>query len=43
MFFDGSDVGLAGPGDEDVRGLWVASNGDLYLVTEGDSFLVALQ
>jgi hypothetical protein len=31
MYFDGSDVGLADSGGEDISGLYVAPNGDIYL------------
>jgi hypothetical protein len=40
MYFDGSDVGLANTGGEDIDGLSVATNGDLYLSAEG-SFSVS--
>jgi hypothetical protein len=35
MYFDGSDVGLADSSSEDVDGLDVAFNGDIYLSTLG--------
>lgn len=35
LYFDGSDVGLGDLNTEDVKSLWVASNGDIYLSTEG--------
>lgn len=35
FYFDGSDVDLGDLNTEDVKGLWVASNGDIYLSTEG--------
>ncbi|MCI0551445.1 MAG: PKD domain-containing protein [Anaerolineae bacterium] len=35
MYFDGSDVGLADSGDEDVDALDVTPNGDIYLSTSG--------
>ncbi len=38
-YFDGSDIGLATTAFEDVDGVAVASNGDIYLSTEG-SFAV---
>jgi hypothetical protein len=34
IYFDGSDVGLTNT-SEDVSGTWVATNGDIYLSTEG--------
>jgi hypothetical protein len=39
MYFDGSDVGLADSGNEDVSGLDISPNGDILLSTLGD-FLV---
>ena len=33
QYFDGSDVGLADSGDEDVWGTWLDANGDIYLTT----------
>ncbi len=36
MYFDGSDVGLADSGDEDVDAVAVHSNGDIYLSTSGN-------
>ena len=39
MYFDGSDVGLSTNSGEDVNGLDVASNGDIYLTTL-DTFAV---
>ena len=34
MYFDGSDVGLGdGGNDEDVNGIWIDNNGDIYLTT----------
>ncbi|HKY53169.1 MAG TPA: SBBP repeat-containing protein, partial [Anaerolineales bacterium] len=36
MYFDGSDVGLADTGDEDVDALAVRSNGDIFLSTSGN-------
>jgi hypothetical protein len=36
MYFDGSDVGLADSSSEDIDGLDVLSNGDIYLTTIGD-------
>jgi hypothetical protein len=36
MSFDGSDVGLADSGNEDVDALAVHSNGDIYLSTAVD-------
>jgi hypothetical protein len=36
MYFDGSDVGLADNSGEDIDGLSVAANGDIYLTTRGD-------
>jgi hypothetical protein len=35
FFLDGSQVGLSDP-SEDVDGLWVDTNGDIYLSTEGN-------
>jgi uncharacterized protein YjiK len=40
LYFDGSDVGLSTTSGEDVSGLSVAPNGDIYLSTRGD-FAVA--
>lgn len=34
LYFDGEDVGLT-DGSEDIFGVWVASNGDIYLSTSG--------
>ena len=34
LWFDGSDVGLSSS-DEDLRGVWVDSNGDIFLATRG--------
>ena len=31
LYFDGSDVGLSDSTSEDLRGIWVAANGQLYL------------
>jgi hypothetical protein len=39
LYFDGSDVGLADSGNEDIAGLDVTPNGDIYLTTVID-FLV---
>ena len=36
MYFDGSDVGLATTSDEDIDGLSMAANGDIYLTTLGN-------
>ncbi|HLO32810.1 MAG TPA: hypothetical protein VK249_26940 [Anaerolineales bacterium] len=36
MYFDGSDVGLADSSSEDISGLDVTTNGDIYLSTLGD-------
>lgn len=36
MYFDGSDVGLNTSSNEDVWGAWVATNGNIYLTTQGD-------
>jgi PKD repeat protein len=36
IYFDGSDVGLAGSSDEDVAGVWIDDvTGDIYLSTRG--------
>jgi hypothetical protein len=35
LYFDGSDVGLNSSNAEDVNGVWVDSNNDLYLTTVG--------
>ncbi|HFQ92390.1 MAG TPA: hypothetical protein ENK32_00140, partial [Anaerolineae bacterium] len=35
LYFDGSDVGLADSGSEDVWGVSVAANGDIFLTTRG--------
>jgi hypothetical protein len=35
LYFDGSDVGLSNS-SEDIIGLWVAANGNLYLTTTGN-------
>ncbi len=40
MYFDGSDVGLDTSSSEDVDGLGLANNGDIYLTTRG-SFSVS--
>jgi hypothetical protein len=36
MYFDGSDVGLSTTSSEDVDGVSVAANGDIYLTTRGN-------
>ena len=37
VYLDGSDVGLASSGDEDIKGVWVdEANGDIYLTTLGN-------
>jgi Tol biopolymer transport system component len=36
MHFDGSDVGLATTSDEDIDGVSMAANGDIYLTTRGN-------
>jgi sugar lactone lactonase YvrE len=36
MYFDGSDVGLATTSDEDIDGVSIAANGDIYLTTLGN-------
>ncbi len=38
-YFDGSDVGLSSSSSEDIYGVWIAANGDIYLTTAG-SFAV---
>ncbi len=35
QYFDGSDVGLNNASSEDVNGVWVDVNGDVYLTTVG--------
>ncbi|MCP5098496.1 MAG: hypothetical protein GY943_23345 [Chloroflexi bacterium] len=35
-YFDGSDVGLGGNSAEDVYGVYVEDNGDIYLTTRGN-------
>jgi len=35
VYFDGSDVGLSNSASEDINGLWVDSNNDIYLSTLG--------
>jgi hypothetical protein len=34
-YFDGSDVGLSTSSSEDVYGVWIDNNGDIYLSTSG--------
>jgi len=36
VYFDGSDVGLSTSASEDVDGVEIAANGDIYLTTLGD-------
>ena len=36
LYFDGSDVGLADNSSEDLNGVWIATNGYLYLSTVGN-------
>ena len=36
LYFDGSDVGLGDSGTEDIFGVWVANDGEIFLSTRGD-------
>ena len=35
LYFDGSDVALNTNSDEDIRGIWIDNNGEIYLTTKG--------
>ena len=35
MYFDGSDVDLADSAGEDIWGVWIDANGDVYMSSEG--------